>query len=98
MSYLPSLYRSNFVKDFSSSVRIHESVLMSSFIHSFIHSKLILFIHCKSRLDFSGGSRGAATSKMERFVIIVNGFQPLTIITKRSILDVAAPLDPPLDL
>ena len=43
-----------------------------------------------------GGSRTAATSKMERFVIIVNGFQPLTIITKRSILDVAAALDPPL--
>ena len=33
---------------------------------------------------------------MERFVIIVNGFQPLAIITKRSILDVAAVLDPPL--
>ena len=29
------------------------------------------------------------------FVIIVNGFQPLTIITKRSILDVVAVLDPP---
>ena len=43
-----------------------------------------------------GGSRSAATSKMERFVIIVNGFQPLTIITKRFILDVAAVLDPPL--
>ena len=43
-----------------------------------------------------GGSRAAATSKMERFVIIVNGFQPLTIITKRSILDVAAALDLPL--
>ena len=48
--------------------------------------------------DLRGGSRNAATSKMERFVIIVNGFQPLTIITKRSILDVAAVLDPPLDL
>ena len=47
---------------------------------------------------FRGGSRTAATSKMERFVIIVNGFQPLTIITKRSILDVAAALDPPLPL
>ena len=35
---------------------------------------------------------------MERFVIIVNGFQLLTIITKRSILDVAAALDPPLKL
>ena len=43
-----------------------------------------------------GGSRTAATSKMERFVIIVNGFQPLTIVRKRSILDVVAALDPPL--
>ena len=43
-----------------------------------------------------GGSRAAAISKMECFVIIVNDFQPLTIITKRSILDVAAALDPPL--
>ena len=34
-----------------------------------------------------GGSRTAATSKMERFVIIVK---------KRSILDVAAVLDSPL--
>ena len=40
-----------------------------------------------------GGSRTAAASKMERFVIIVNGWKPLTIITKRSILDVAAVLD-----
>ena len=45
-----------------------------------------------------GGSRTAATSKMERFVIIVNGWKPLTIITKRSILDVAAVLDAPLVL
>ena len=43
-----------------------------------------------------GGSRTAATSKMERFMIIVNGWKPLTIITKSSILDVAAVLDPPL--
>ena len=32
---------------------------------------------------------------MECFVIIVIGLQPLTIITKHSILDVAAALDPP---
>ena len=43
-----------------------------------------------------GGSKTDAPSKMELFVIIVNGFQPLTIITKCSILDVAAVLDPPL--
>ena len=45
-----------------------------------------------------GEFRAAATSKMERFVRIVNGFKPLTIITKRSILGVAAALDPPLVL
>ena len=43
-----------------------------------------------------GGSRAAATFKMERFVIIVNDWKPLTIITKRSILYVAAALDLPL--
>ena len=35
---------------------------------------------------------------MKHFVIIVNGFQLLTFITKRSILDVAAVLDPPLQI
>ena len=43
-----------------------------------------------------GGSRTAAKSKIERFAIIVNNWKPLTIIIKRSILDVAAALDPPL--
>ena len=49
------------------------------------------------QLSFSSrdGSRTAAISKMERFVIIVNGWKSLTIITKRSILDVTAALDPP---
>ena len=47
---------------------------------------------------FRGGSRAAATSKMESFVIIVNGWEPLTIITKNSILDVATVLDPALRL
>ena len=40
-----------------------------------------------------GGSRTAATSKMELFVIIFNGFQPLTFVTKCSILAVTAVLD-----
>ena len=40
------------------------------------------------------GSRTATKSKMECFVIIVNSFQPLTIIAKHSILDVAAVLAP----
>ena len=42
------------------------------------------------------GSKAAAKSKMECFVIIVNGWKPLTIIKNRSILDVAAAVDPPL--
>ena len=33
---------------------------------------------------------------MEHFVIIVNGWKPLTIITKSFILDVAAVVDLPL--
>ena len=35
---------------------------------------------------------------MERFVIKVNSLQLLTIITKHSILDFAAVLDPPLPI
>ena len=49
----------------------------------------------KNLYEARGGSRAAATSKMERLVIIVTDLQPLTIITKRPILDVAAALDPP---
>ena len=40
-------------------------------------------------------SSTAALYKMERFVIIVNDWMLLTMITKRSILEVAAALDPP---
>ena len=43
-----------------------------------------------------GGSRTAATSKMERFVIIVGSWKPLTIITKHFILVIAAALHPPV--
>ena len=53
---------------------------------------------CNSNVSIRCGSRTAATSKMEHFVIKVNGWKPLTIITKSSILDVAAILDPPLSM
>ena len=49
-------------------------------------------------MSIRGRSRAVAISKTEHFVIIVNGFQPLTIVTKGSILDVAAALDPPLPM
>ena len=52
---------------------------------------------CTVSAEFRDGSRAAAISKMERFVIIVNGFESLTIITKCSILDVAEALDSPLE-
>ena len=48
--------------------------------------------------EISGGEcRTAATSKMELFGTIVNGCKPLTIMTKCTVLDVAALLDPPLN-
>ena len=45
-----------------------------------------------------GGSRTAVRSKVELFVIIVNGSNPLTIITKSSTLNVEAVLDPSLPI
>ena len=39
------------------------------------------------------GSTTAATSKLEHFMIIVNDWKPLTVITKSFILDVAEVLD-----
>ena len=52
--------------------------------------------HQISKKIFRGGPKTAAKSKLEHFVIIVNGWKPLTIITKSSILIVAAVLDPQL--
>ena len=43
-----------------------------------------------------GGSRTAATSKVELFAIIVNGSKSLIIITKSSTLDAAVAVDPSL--
>ena len=45
---------------------------------------------------FRGISRVAAISKMELFVTLLNGFQPLTNVTKNPILDVMGVLDPSL--
>ena len=61
-----------------------------------ISTQLMLSSKFSLRYQSRGRSRAAATSKMELFVIIVTGWKPLTIITKRSILDAAATLDPPL--
>ena len=68
--------------------------VLKDFLNSLVKvHKLFSYYQCSM---IKGGSRAAATSKMECFVIIVNGLQPLTIITKHSVLDVEAALDPPL--
>ena len=76
-------------------------ILMTSVViqHlNFLHGKTVCTTYSELKMPETskGGSRAPATSKMERFVIINNGFQPLTIITKCSIVHVAAALDPPL--
>ena len=60
--------------------------------------KLRIPVINSSQWNIRGGSRAAATSKMERFVVMVNGWKALTITKKRSTLDVAAALDPPLNM
>ena len=45
---------------------------------------------------FRGVSRTPLTSKIKLFVTLVNGFQPLTNVTKNSMLDVARFLETPL--
>ena len=67
------------------------------------HQRIVIPTFCRTintvvKISVRDRSRTATTSKMERFVIIVSGFQSLTIITKRSILDVSAVLDPPLSV
>ena len=79
---------------------LHQVFTSRSFV--FTSSKIFCFLHHLieeiNTTEIRGGSRAAATSKIERFVIIFNGFQPLAIITKHSILNVTAALDPPLIL
>ena len=71
----------------------HSAVFIRSPIR---HVLRITYCDFENPTVYFGGSRAAATSKMGYFVIIVNDFQRLTIITKHSILDVAAALDLPL--
>ena len=47
----------------------------------------LFYVHFKTR----NGSRTAAASKVDLFMIIVNGCRPLTIIRKSSTLDVGCP-------
>ena len=60
---------------------------------------LMMETYCfQNTLLARGGARAGAASKMERFVIIVNGWKPLTIITKHSVLEVVNYYHKPLHL
>ena len=64
------------------------SLKIKEMIYSYDWAALIrffLFISITIFSNIRGGSRSAVTSKLELFVIIVDGFEPLTIITKCSI-------------
>ena len=64
-----------------------ENILYVSVI--FEKSITYFFFHKLSR----GGSQTLATAKMEFFVALVNGWKPLTNVTKSSILDITGVLD-----
>ena len=71
----------------------HAVTLLLSGFHFFRGSCLLSY---ETMFILRGGSKTATTSNMMRLVTIINGWKPLTIITRYSILDVAAALDPPL--
>ena len=71
-------------------------VFSENYIVIYLLLAIYIYFYIYIYIFHRGGSRTAATSKMELFAIIVNSFQSLTIITKCSILDVAAGLDLPL--
>ena len=79
--------------------KFSEQILFKMSSNRYFDSWFNVWFMLRRLTDLRAGSRAAATRKIERFVITVNGFQPLPIIIRRSILDVAAVLDPPrLDL
>ena len=69
------------------------AVLFSLYYHLIIDQQIsILLILCKVKWGISRTS----VASMELFVILVNGFQLLTNVTKSPILDVVVVIDGPL--
>ena len=66
----------------SESSNIFENDLNKIKMQPLEHFNTLIVDHLN--INSRGGSRTAATSKMERFVIIVNGWKSLNIITKRA--------------
>ena len=71
----------------ASHIFYYNNLIPASSLILVLKLSFFILILSTARHDASirGGSRTAATSKMECFVIIVNGFQRLTIIAKHSI-------------
>ena len=84
--------------DFLTQISFHRNIVEFAALHYYViyFKTLSCFLCILFLLSEADLGRTYATSKMELFVIIVNGLQPLTIITKCSILNVAAVLDPSL--
>ena len=70
-------------------------LLKNTFKFSLLRKRLSTLKYELDLGECRGESRTAAISKMELFVIIVNGWKPLTIIKKCSILDIIAVINPP---
>ena len=77
-------------QDSDSYYRACQIFIMKS-LRSQIVNQSVNYFENSFSIPFRGGSRAAAASKVECFVVIVNG-------SKHSILDVAAALDPPLSI
>ena len=58
-----------------------------------INGQYIFITYDSAGREADADLRAAATNKMECFVIIINDWKQLAIITKCTILDVAAALD-----
>ena len=104
-NYLSNRKRRIIVNDLYESYKmmVYSSIRKLYLAYFFIQWMFMLFILRWDETTISqnkvsvvrGRSRTTATSKMEHCVIIVNGFQPSIMITKRPILDVAAVLAAP---
>ena len=77
-------------------IHLYTKTVSLSILKTFSFFNFLLIVMMLQHLR--GRSRTAATLKTEHFLIIVKGWKPLTIITKSSILDIAAVLDPSVNL
>ena len=69
-----------------------------TFTEEILNGKLHFWCSDASSIIQTKVNNDKTKTTIERFVAIVNGSRPWTIITKRSILNVAAVLDTPLQM